>query len=134
MTITTIDVEIPGEYDLDHNDGKGARLFENVTSITSPASGKWTRLDGKHLRWTGNASLMTGAAAAWAASVNVTTDASQSTASEGSGSFGAKTTLRFANGYTATSTTQGAVREFPASSSPPRASRAARTGTRGPRT
>lgn len=54
VNVTQVDVTIPGGYDLAAHDGQGAALF-NLSfepAGVSPSSGSWSRVDGKHLRWT----------------------------------------------------------------------------------
>lgn len=110
VSVTQIDVEIPGGYDLAKNGGRGVQLFaETPAALNGTAyGGSWSRIDAQHLRWVGSKAVSPGKAAGWLYSVKVTSDLSQETSVEPPEGRGPVSTLRFPNGYVSESTSWGA--------------------------
>lgn len=130
VTVTQLDVEIPGGYDIQPwsspHDGQGAKLFDPSRKVVREDGSvwdEWTVVDEKHLRWAGEVHVPAGEAAQWVFGVPITSDPSQFTSVEGPRSDGVYSILRFPNGFNSTSSRWGPVpgvirHEVPPESSP----------------
>lgn len=101
VTVTQLDVEIPGGYDVSDPDldGQGVSLFASSPVSKDANGGTWTRLDGKHLRWTGSKNVDAASVAYWAYAITFTSDLSQQTKTQPKYDDGPKSILKFDNGY-----------------------------------
>ena len=115
MTVTTVDIEIPGGYDLAHYDGEGAPIFDEdagaleadprVTVAEPPelagdAAGTWEVLSPTLVRWRGARPVAQGQAEYWAVQLTVRDDPTLETAIEPVGSDGPTASVSFENGFT----------------------------------
>lgn len=99
INVTQVDIEIPGGYDFEHNNGEGAPLFAGVTPV-SPSEG-WTLESPKLIRWTSSAGepVAKFSAMQFVVKATITSDPSAETAIEPVGSDGPNITLGFGNDY-----------------------------------
>ena len=108
-TITRVDVEIPGGYDLLHNRGAGAPLFRDdpaaiVETYDPDDDGNWTWIDARHVQWTGNRTIEANQATYWLVELPIAAaDAYAATSIEPVNSNGVSSTLTFPNDYASTS-------------------------------
>lgn len=107
ITVRRLDLEIPGGYDLRHHNGTGAPLFANDFNTTDAQGGHWTRVDDRHVRWTGERNISALEASFWSVNIPVTRDTTHYTGIEPRASVGPLGTLRFDNGHSASSTRWG---------------------------
>lgn len=109
INVTSLDLEIPGGYDLLHHNGTGVPLFTKDFNVSDPLGGNWTRVDDRHVRWQGSRPIDALDASYWSVSIPVTDNPAHFTAREGPRSAGPSSTLEFENGFRSVSTRWGSV-------------------------
>lgn len=116
---------VVGEYDLDHNDGKGSPMFTSELDPVEPATGWSVEEDGRVLVWTSanGITIQPGTAAYWMVGGRVTGDPTHATSVESPSSDGPNATFTFENGFEVASRSWGKTPGIPVVRVPP-ASRA----------
>jgi len=106
-TVTSVDLEVPGGYDIWMNHGRGPELFNMTGTFESAdghnASGSWSLVDSRHVRWTATTPVTVPASSAqwWGVWARATSLRDQSTSVESNVGMGPMVNVTLANGYQA---------------------------------
>jgi hypothetical protein len=107
-TVTRVDLEVPGGYDVWANDGKGAALFDESAPVGVDGNGgSWRWDDARHVHWSGAVDVPALGAAWFGAMVNVTKRTDQTTSVEPERGSAPTVNVTLANGYSMVSSQWG---------------------------
>lgn|GEM_PF-3993630 len=107
-TVTNVTIAIPGGYDLEHNRGLGAALFQTGWTVDT-GDGAWTGWDARHASWSGSRAVAGLDATSWSVDVPITADPSVTTALDAGFRNLPSVNASFPNGFSMTSSRWGSV-------------------------